>query len=529
MACENANEYMFHEVRKGVFERNCYALEEYVAMMEEYCDGFGHLTMSTSVSLPSAPSREVLEEKVKAAWTAFRHFTPNIACKVFRHSEGDKRFAFRYIVPQTKEDVAAWVNETVFFNAESPDKKALYDKHCELKHGRWWRSSEDHYAVELHVSPLGSDWHVSLIFSHNSIDGRNSFAMTELFLEFLKREMEGGARPNETSDWGSEVIRLQNPASFIASIAESGQPPDITLPSSKPKEGEDAAASPIVPWTFAPRPNGETGDVSRLVRLTEEATTKLRDLCRKKGKTITQVVTALTALAHTETRLNRAGKQGPERFNEVLGTYKAATHYLTPMNAINHRGKLPGGYDSYQSPKGAPLCSAESVPLTFPIRGIKSCIEIDEEKLTASRIVNEQEFWDVLVPDVASAWKAVDQSLESYATREVATHYAIESFSPQIFDLPLILISSIGDMGRLNILASLPSSQAKTKISPDEKLVLNDIICGVRVRIPPTINLFWEYQGRMTYHFMTGGDYTTTEQLESLARNFEEWTKAIVV
>ncbi|EJD05276.1 uncharacterized protein FOMMEDRAFT_60298, partial [Fomitiporia mediterranea MF3/22] len=74
----------------------------------EYCDGFGHLTMSTSVSLPSAPSREVLEEKVKAAWTAFRHFTPNIACKVFRRSEGDKRFAFRYIVPQTKEDVAAW-------------------------------------------------------------------------------------------------------------------------------------------------------------------------------------------------------------------------------------------------------------------------------------------------------------------------------------------------------------------------------------------------------------------------------------
>ena len=82
---------------------------------------------------------------------------PAMACKTYRLSDGDRRFAFRYTVPRSEKDVETWIDETIFFS-DKDEEASLYEKHRKFKDGHWWRCSDDHYVVELHVSPIGLDW-----------------------------------------------------------------------------------------------------------------------------------------------------------------------------------------------------------------------------------------------------------------------------------------------------------------------------------------------------------------------------------
>ena len=169
---------------------------------------------------------EVLREKARSAWIALRAQTPALACRGFREADGDKRFAFRYSVPQCTSDVDAWVNETVFFDSHPSE---LYAKHRALKDGHWWRSSDNRYVAELHAAPLingeeGAQWSFqcvpchfyhdrgvadievySIVFAHNGIDGRNAFTMLDSFLSLLSSEISGTALPTNTRRWGDET------------------------------------------------------------------------------------------------------------------------------------------------------------------------------------------------------------------------------------------------------------------------------------------------------------------------------------
>ncbi|KAL5479106.1 hypothetical protein ACEPAI_2394 [Sanghuangporus weigelae] len=502
MSFDDAKEYVFHEVGEGNFTRNCYGLEELVSNMEEYCDGFTHLTLTASISLPTSIARRDVEKRVKL-------------------QTGDKRFAFRYAVPRTEEDVQAWLDETVFFSDEKRDA-TLYDEHCRLKDGHWWRCSDDHYVLELHISQMENDWTFSLVFSHNSIDGRNSFAILDLFLGFLDRELQKDSAVS-TIDWGNEILRLPPPSASVPTLAKDGYSPEISHAVAR---SQNAVEEPtITHWLYPTRTTSQRGDVSRLVQFPEETSAKLHALCKKKGYTITQVVTALSALAHTETALKTAAIAGSERFQEVSNAFYDTSHYLVPWNFINQRPKLPNGYDSYYSRTSTALCTADCVPISFPMNGIRSCVKVDKDAQSTIRMVDESAFWDVLVRDVRDAWARLDQSLEGYTARENVLHNAFGAFTPQIFDLPALIVSSLGDLGRLGLLSSFvlsPDDEPKTR------LVVHNVICGIRIRMPPIMNLFWEYRGKITCHFMAGGEYTASDELALMTAAFEEWADALI-
>lgn len=91
-----------------------------------------------------------------------------------------------------------------------------------------------------------------------------------------------------------------------------------------------------IPWLYAPHPAGGKGDIGHIVKFTPELTAKIHLSAKKNGKTITQVITALSILAHAEASLKTAGKLGDERFKEVSGAFSASTHYLIAWNFINH-------------------------------------------------------------------------------------------------------------------------------------------------------------------------------------------------
>ncbi|EJD05275.1 uncharacterized protein FOMMEDRAFT_18876 [Fomitiporia mediterranea MF3/22] len=111
--------------------------------------------------------------------------------------------------------------------------------------------------------------------------------MLELFLEFLKQELDNESSPSPIFDWGYEVVKLPPPGAFVKTVVESGTPPDISSYDSNAQKDGGSGPSPIIPWTFMPRPTSETGDVTRLVQFSQETTTKLHALCQKKGRTIT--------------------------------------------------------------------------------------------------------------------------------------------------------------------------------------------------------------------------------------------------
>lgn len=88
-----------------------------------------------------------------------------------------------------------------------------------------------------------------------------------------------------------------------------------------------------------------------------------------------------------------------------------------------------------------------------------------------------------------------------------------------------MIVSSLGDLRRLDLLSSfVPASDGE----PKARLLVNDIICGVRIRTPPIMNILWEYRGKIACHFMAGAEYTTPDNLTSMTGAFEEWTKALV-
>lgn len=65
-------------------------------------------------------------------------------------------------------------------------------------------------------------------FVHNSIDGRNAFAVVDMFLSFPSTKLSGIAENTfDNFGWGQEVVRLPPPSGFIPSLVESGQPPVV--------------------------------------------------------------------------------------------------------------------------------------------------------------------------------------------------------------------------------------------------------------------------------------------------------------
>ncbi|KAI5118790.1 hypothetical protein M0805_005019 [Coniferiporia weirii] len=526
---DDASEYVFHEESPGtgVYVRKCFGIEELANNMEEHSDGFSHFTSSASVTL-SPPSSDIsaLKSHVRAAWTALRHHIPAIACRAFRYTHGDRRFAFRYRVPGVSADVDAWVDETLFFDTHA---QPLYETHCALKDGRWWRGSDDHYVGELHVSPGEGEnkWHFSM-------DGRSSFAILDLFLDFLTAVFDGTAPPTSSLEWGTEVPRLPPPGSFIPALVESGVPPSLELPT-PPAEKATAPAStpPMVPWLYAPRATGVTGDIGRLVKFSTATTAKLHDAARRHGRSITQVVTALSALAQAEAALQTAGSGGDAaRFEEVAQAYAASTHYLVAWNFINHRHKFPGGYDTFTAPGATATATAtqpalttnDGVPLLLPMDLVRAAVAPDADKLTTRRTLDADAFWDSLVREVADAWKGIDQTLEGYHARELANHHAFGSFNPHTYDVPALLVSSIGDLGRLGLLDAYHPAPGKV-----QRVVVDDVVCGIRMRTSPLMNLLWEYRGELTCHFFTAGEYMTPAALALVTRLFEEWTAALAL
>ncbi|KAH8115366.1 hypothetical protein DFH11DRAFT_1588939 [Phellopilus nigrolimitatus] len=139
------------------------------------------------------------------------------------------------------------------------------------------------------------------------------------------------------------------------------------------------------------------------------------------------------------------------------------------------------------------------------------------------RELDEDAFWDDMVQEVVNGWKGLDPSLDAYFTRELAAHATYQNFDPKPLYIPSIIVSSLGDLGRLGLLNSYLPRSGDSR----QTLTVQDIVLGIRARLPMAMNVLYEYDGRLSCHFFSGGEYTTKEALGLVTGCFEEWTAAM--
>ncbi|KAK1236658.1 hypothetical protein PQX77_000014 [Marasmius sp. AFHP31] len=131
-------------------------------------------------------------------------------------------------------------------------------------------------------------------------------------------------------------------------------------------------------------------------------------------------------------------------------------------------------------------------------------------------------FWDGLVAATADSWKDHDITLQGFATREQSSQDIIHNFDKNILHSPSLITSSIGDLGRLDIFNDyLPSKNNKM-------LTVTDVICGQRMRVPAIMNLFWQFDGKLSCQWFTGGEWTTEEELKEVVNAFKRWIGVFV-
>ncbi|OCB90912.1 hypothetical protein A7U60_g1822 [Sanghuangporus baumii] len=309
----------------------------------------------------------------------------------------DESFAFRYTVPTAADEIEAWSSATVIF---TNDVRPMREAYRLLNDVHLWLSSADHYVAELHVSRVRvvriSGWNFVAPFF---FDARAGFSMMDLYFKYLTAELEGKAKPLESIEWGTEISRLQSPASFVVSLVETGHPPNLPpAPSMIAAEQQGKSEKPAVRlWIYPPTNAGVKRNISRDVTFSQETTGKLHAIAKRHGYTITQLY-----------------KYRTWGFHELSRSFNDATHYLIAWTIINHRHKLPGEYSSYESQKGSPLLAQDGTSPVLPMDVIRAMFKIDETKNSIVRVIDENAFWDNLVAAVASMRKSTDVSASRF-------------------------------------------------------------------------------------------------------------------
>lgn len=101
-----------------------------------------------------------------------------------------------------------------------------------------------------------------------------------------------------------------------------------------------------------------------------------------------------------------------------------------------------------------------------------------------------------------------------------------QSFDASQFYIPVIGVSSVGDLGQLGLfndfLPENPHPVMKTLT-----LIVEDIMGGARFCAPLTASIFYQYNGRLTIHSSTSGDYTSERDLELQTEVLKEWVDVL--
>lgn len=121
----------------------------------------------------------------------------------------------------------------------------------------------------------------------------------------------------------------------------------------------------------------------------------------------------------------------------------------------------------------------------------------------------------------------MQRSFPAYVAREQANHTNFPAFDPSSFAIPALIISSVGDLARLDALNAFIPSPEKRRYN-GAALEVTATTLGIRLRTAPIMNLLWSFRGRLHCHFLAAGEYTRPETLQHVVSAFEDWARVVI-
>ncbi|KII84678.1 hypothetical protein PLICRDRAFT_179481 [Plicaturopsis crispa FD-325 SS-3] len=503
-----------HSSKDGkLFQRKLYGFEAQAAYFCQEGEGFTMYPGGLSVKLGTPRTRAELEGPLRNAWLRARHLVPAIASKLVRHADGTDWF--EYEVPASNAEAEKWAESTIVWHDET---KKLIDFDVELA-DVYWKPTDAHYNVELHISPAPKeegDWQFFYVAPHLAIDARSLMKLMEHVFDYL---LEGLASPQSTPKlaWGEETARLPPTLAGCTGLEiddKSTQGPPAPPPGFIP-------FLPIVKVNKDAKPTDHT-NIGSLVVLDPEETKKFRKAAKEHGRTVTVLMHAFLALAETETALRLAIESGDaETYEKTVGAYEQATHFLFGFTFVNHRHKLEG-YKSLQSPNGTPLFAVDGTSMVWDMNALRKAVKFDKSSKKVIREVSDDAIWDGVVAVSGAAQAGIPTSFEALHAREAEKHASLASHNDAALDMRALMVSSIGDYKQMDILNKyLPGV--------NKELSVTQLNHSIRNTHPLLVPIVWQYNERLSFYFNTARKFHTQEQLDLYTKIFREWIHDVVL
>ncbi|KAH9948271.1 hypothetical protein B0H21DRAFT_890603 [Amylocystis lapponica] len=499
--------YTFSTLDGKTYTRQLFGLEAAAAVFSE--GDIFHYSGLCSVQFPTAPNVDQLLPAVRASWLRLRHLSPAIAMTSSRLP--DKAWLYTYTVPESQSAAERWARDTVI---SYEDELSIVERQLAIA-DRIWRPSAGRHALELHFGPANKaegKWVFAIRGPHVHLDGRAAIPLLEQLVRYLQEELVSAS---PAPAWGTEPQRLTATAvvltgefdKYMAAVAAS------------PPAGPPPPPAGFVPFLPPPvyDPSAKAYSVSRLVVFDQAKTEKMRDLCRARGRTMTQLIDSIVAVSHVEAHLREAQAAGGERFDTLAGLYENATNWLLPLTFKDQRPALRE-HLTLQSPKGTSLFAIDGYNLVLDMGKIRSAVAFDKATGTFARSTNE--FWDSTVAHYVDTWGQQKFDLTNFVARWAGFHAGLDEVSAEKVSIPAAVTSSVGDIDRLGMMRDLKPGSGK--------VVVHDILMAVNSNNPLLIAVYWSFNGKFTLHFHGGGAYHSDRAMDTFAGTFESWVDALL-
>lgn len=263
-----------------------------------------------------------------------------------------------------------------------------------------------------------------------------------------------------------------------------------------------------------------------MLSLSRAQTTRLRALCRAHGRTVTQAVDALLALADVEASLTAAHALGGAHFASVADAYDASTHWLIALGMKDQRPHFPL-HSNYRRTPGTALFATDGYDLALPMSAMRACINFTRADGAFARALSAGTFWDGLVASYAAARPPLDTQ-KSFVARERAKQAGSAAFSPDPMRVRAFVTSSVGDLAGPALGGALADFAPAAAEDAGRMVQVVGMCHRVRCDLPLMLAVWWQWDGHLQFSFHAGTRYQTDEEFKGMLDAFRRWVDVLL-
>jgi hypothetical protein len=288
----------WRQVSPGRYERGTDIPEQFYTNMARLYQGTGHtfFAINAAVEIQSNAqqiSEGLFEVAFREAWQRLRFQFPTIASKV-EYDPATKTSKKIYNVPQSEEEVKAWLDNTFFLETGSRTARDSANEDTPL--GEY---ASLHFFRHKNEDTEGlTKWTLLFRSHHDIVDGLGTFRiLNHLFTfaaEYIEKKASNDPKP---INFAEEFIRLSLPLQIQANISEPTEHAIAKLKADKGLNEKNRAELPILcyPGEVTATKSAKSHEIG--TRIPVDTSKRILNACKIYGITATHLFHAAIGLA----------------------------------------------------------------------------------------------------------------------------------------------------------------------------------------------------------------------------------------